>query len=244
MQLELSPKRFSDIVSIISQFVTEVNIAVKKEGVSIIALDPVNVAMIIFEMPKSEFSNYKVEKDEQLAVNLEDLKSVMKRLEKAEHIVIEKIESGLLGIHSKDGIRRRFSLALINLEEEEKQKLKLNFTSKVEMSSDLFTEAIQDMLIISDSCSFITTKDSFVISATGTLNKGEINFSSDEVGLVGGGDKAKYSLEYLEKFIKASKIFSKVAVNFKTDSPLQLDFTDPSFSIKLSFILAPRGVEE
>ena len=241
MRLEFSPKYFSDIISVISQIVTEVNIKVGKEGLSIVALDPVNVAMVVFEMPKTEFDVYDAE-DEILAVNLEDLKSVLKRLEKADRIVIEKTD-GMLSIYSKDGIRRRFSLALINLEEEERQKLKLNFTCSIEMPSDLFANSIEDASIVSDACTLITTKDSFIISASGALNKSEIDFSADEVKISGEG-KAKFSLEYLSKFAKASKIFGKVRLSYKTDSPLQLDFFDEDLNIKLSFILAPRSSEE
>jgi proliferating cell nuclear antigen PCNA len=241
MRLEFNPKHFSDVISVISQLVTEVNIKVKADGLSIVALDPVNVAMVIFEMPKTDFDVYEAE-DESLAVNLEDLKSVLKRLEKAEKIVLEKTDN-MLSIYSKDGIRRKFSLALINLEEEERQKLKLNFTASIEMASDLFANAVEDALIVSDACNFITAKDSFTILASGTLNKSEITFSADEVKISGEG-KAKYSLEYLEKFTKASKIFGKVKLSYKTDSPLQLDFFDDSLAMKLSFILAPRSSEE
>ncbi|MEM1535036.1 MAG: hypothetical protein QXO56_00750, partial [Candidatus Pacearchaeota archaeon] len=109
--------------------------------------------------------------------------------------------------------------------------------------SDLLADAIQDSLIISDSATFITSKDEFKISTVGTLNKSEIAFDADQVKLVSSNDKAKYSLEYLEKFIKASKLFPRARLSFKTDHPLQLDFFDES-GIKLSFILAPRVEEE
>ncbi|MEM1577841.1 MAG: hypothetical protein QXQ30_02500 [Candidatus Pacearchaeota archaeon] len=241
MRVELKPKFFSEIISIISQLVSEVNLQFDKNGLKIMALDPASVAMVILEMPKSSFLDYKVEK-EMIAINLDDLKQVLKRLEKAENIVMER-EDNVFKIYSKDGIRRRFNLALINIEEEERPSLNLTFSSFVEMSSELFKDAIEDCSIIADACSFITDDEVFKINATGTLNKSEIEFGSDEAKIK-GKDKAKYSIEYLEKFIKASKIFDKVKINFKTDHPCQLDFFNEDSDIKLSFILAPRGIEE
>jgi len=241
MKLEFKPKYVGEILGIISQLVTEVNIKLNLDGISIIALDPASVAMVIFEMPKSSFVNYDVKQEESIAVNLEDLKSVLKRMEKSETIVLERKDNSL-SLSSKAGIKKHFSLALINLEGEERARPNLNPTSSIEMSSDLFSDAIQDSIIISDSCSFITTKDTFSIIAAGTLNKSEIEFSSDEAKLMGGGDKAKYSLDYLEKFVKSSKIFDKVRISFKSDHPLELGFF--SDEAKLSFILAPRVEEE
>ena len=47
------PKLFSEIISIISDMVLEVRLKVNKEGMSILAIDPANVAMISFKLPAS-----------------------------------------------------------------------------------------------------------------------------------------------------------------------------------------------
>ena len=51
--------------------------------------------------------------------------------------------------------------------------------------------------------------------------------------------KAKYSVDYLTKIIKSAGLSDKVAVYFKTDYPLRLDFTITD-KLNMSFILAPR----
>jgi len=52
------PKLLGDAISIISEIVTEVRIKLLKEGMSIIAVDPANVALIIFKLPKESFTLY------------------------------------------------------------------------------------------------------------------------------------------------------------------------------------------
>ncbi len=61
-----NPKLFSEIIGIISDLVLEVRIKVNKEGVSILAIDPANVAMTSFKLPNAAFSEFEVENDEEL----------------------------------------------------------------------------------------------------------------------------------------------------------------------------------
>ena len=57
-----SPKLLSDIVSIISELVNEVRLKINKEGISLTAVDPANVAMIYFIIPADLFSQFNLEK--------------------------------------------------------------------------------------------------------------------------------------------------------------------------------------
>ncbi|MEK6872670.1 MAG: hypothetical protein AABW90_01495, partial [Nanoarchaeota archaeon] len=61
---------------------------------------------------------------------------------------------------------------------------------------------------------------------------------SDEANIQSEKSNSKYSLEYLQKMIKSSRLTDKVIINFSTNYPLRLDFNTPL--IELSFILAPR----
>ena len=113
----------------------------------------------------------------------------------------------------------------------------LDFVSRIEMSSTDFSEAIEDCSVVADSCSFISEPDKFIIKAKGSLNSFKSEFT-DEVNLQAEQANSKYSLEYLQKMIKASKITDKVNINFSSDYPLKLEFNTPF--IELNFILAPR----
>ena len=77
-----------------------------------------------------------------------------------------------------------------------------------------------------------------MIHAKGSINSFMSEFTSDELSIQAEDARSKYSLEYLQKMIKATKLVDKVKINFSNDYPLRLDFTTPF--IELSFILAPR----
>ncbi len=232
-----NPKLFSEIIGIISDLVLEVRIKVNKEGVSILAVDPANVAMISFKLPNAAFSEFEVGNDEVLGVSLESLKAVLRRCS-AQSVLVMKREENTLKIEIQDKIKREFNLALIEIEDEEKEIPILEFTSKIEMASADFSEAIEDCSVVSDSCSFVSEPDKFIIQGKGSLNSFKSEFSSDELNIQAQEATSKYSLEYLQKMIKATKITDKAIINFSTDYPLKLEFNTPF--IELSFILAPR----
>ncbi|MDP2924823.1 MAG: proliferating cell nuclear antigen (pcna) [Nanoarchaeota archaeon] len=235
------PKLFSEIIGIISELVLEVRLKVSKDGLSLIALDPANVAMVSFKLPNTAFSEIDVENKEVLGVNLESLKAVLRRIKAGSVLVITK-EENELKLQIKDKVTREFNLALIDVEGEEKEIPNLEFSSKIEMSSLDFLETIEDSSVVADSCSFISEPNKFLIQAKGSLNSFKSEFSSDELNIQAESAHSKYSLEYLQKMIKATKITDKVKINFSNDYPLRLDFVTPF--IELSFILAPRVESE
>jgi proliferating cell nuclear antigen len=229
------PKILSEIIGIISELVTEVRIKVNPDGLSIIAIDPANVALVYFKLPSSAFSTFEA-RDEVLGVSLDSLKNVLRRSKPGSSLILQT-EDNTLKIEIHEKIKREFRIALINIEQEEKAMPDLDLTCKVEIQSLDFLEAIEDCAVVADACSFSINEGKFTIGAKG-LHSTKSEFSSDEVKIEGEKGKAKYSLEYMQKFIKVCKLTEKLKVNFADDYPLKLEFLSDSFD--LSFVLAPR----
>ena len=234
-----NPKILSDVIGVISELVTDVKLRFDDKGMSIIAIDPANVALVSFKLPKESFSEYK-SSSEMLGVNLDNLKAVLRRTRPGSTLVMESQES-IIKLDIIDKIKRSFLLALIEIESEDKTIPSLEFLSQIQMNPQDLVDAVEDCLIVADSCSFIAEPDKFVIEASG-LNSARAEFSSDEVTIISGKSKAKYSLEYLQKFVKASKLADKVFINFSSDHPVKLEFKKENFD--LAFILAPRVENE
>ena len=241
MQLKLeSPKLLSDIVSIISELVNEVRLKVTKDGMSLTAIDPANIAMVYFKIPAELFSQFELDKDEVLGINLESLKSVLRRCSIGSSLILARADN-LLKLSIQDRIKRDFTLALIDIESDEKEMPKWEFNTVVKMYAGAFSEVVEDCLVVSDACTFVASPSSFVIEAHG-LNSARAEFSTDEVELYSDNSTARFSLEYLNKFIKGSKISSKVNISFSNNHPMRIDF--PTGNVMLSFVLAPRVEQE
>lgn len=229
------PKLLGDAVDIISNVVVEVRIKLLSDGLSVVAVDPANVALVIFRLPKESFAQYEVG-SEVWGVNLADFKKIMKRASGAASVTLEEVE-GKLKITIFDKTKRNFSLALIEVSAEDKDIPELNFAARVEMNAKDFSLAVEDAAVVADSCAFVLTDDLFAVEGNGTLNSARAEFSGGDIEMFGQG-RSKYSLEYLMKFVKGLKISSNVVVNFSDDYPLRLDF--PGEKMGIGFVLAPR----
>lgn len=229
------PSSLSKVIDVISELVTEVRIKVNEFGMSIIAIDPANVAMVRFKLPKSSFSQFETG-NEVLGINLDSLKKILKRCTNGTSLILEK-KDNFLNIQILDRIKRNFSLNLIEIESAEKEIPNLDYSARVEISSLDLVSSIEDCIVVSDACSFITTKESFVIESKG-LNSARSEFSGDEAKIEAEDCKSKYSLEYLQKFMKGAKLCEKTNLSFANDHPLKIDIKTEH--MELNFLLAPR----
>ncbi len=233
-----NPLTFTKVIEIISELVSEVRMNFNEFGMSITAIDPANVAMVGFRIPKSSFSQFETG-DEVIGVNLDNLKKIMKRTNSGSSVILKKREN-LLDIEIQDRIKRKFSLNLIDIENEEidfeEKTSRMMFSSKVELNSSDFIDSIEDCIVVADACSFIIEEGKFIIEAK-EMNSARAEFS-DEALISGENCKSRYSLEYLSKFTKASKLCDKTKISLANNHPLRIDFKINA--IELSFILAPR----
>jgi len=234
-----NPALLSKAIEIISDLVLEVRVKVNDAGMSITATDPANVSMIGFALPKTAFSVFETG-DEILGINLDNFKRILKRAGTSSALTLEKKEN-FLDIQIQDRVKRNFSLSLIDIEGDDvdfgDKMSRLEFSSVVELDSSDFIDSIEDCIIVSDACSFEIKEGKFIIQAKG-LNSSMTEFSGDEAKIEAENCKAKYSLEYLQKFIKASKLSEKTSLKFAEDHPLRMDVRKDNMEI--SFVLAPR----
>jgi len=225
----------SKAVELISDIVTEVRLKVGEYGLSITAMDPANVAMVQYKLPRTAFAQFESD-TETLGVNLDNLKKILKRASAGSALILQKVDNNLT-IEIQDRIKRNFSLNLIEIESEDKELPELEFAAKIALPSIDLIASIEDCAVVDDACSFITEQGKFIIKAK-NLNSARSEFSSDEATINAENARARYSLEYLQKFIKASKLTDKTYLQFATDHPLKMDVQVGAMS--LTFILAPR----
>jgi len=230
-----NPVLLSKAIEIISELVSEVKIKMNDSGLSINAIDPANVALVEFKLPKSSFSVFE-SGEETLGINLDDLKRILKRCGAKSSLILKK-KDNLLEIQIQDRILRNFTLSLIDVEKEEKEMPNLEFSSKVELDSFDLISSVEDCAVVADACSFVIKDEKFIIEAK-SLNSAYSEFSGDEAKIDAENCKARYSLEYLQKFMKGAKLCDKTILNFANEHPLKIEFKSELF--ELSFLLAPR----
>ncbi len=231
-----------DSISIISELVNEARFRINKNALELVAMDPANVAMVVFKLFSSSFAEYNVPKETEIAINLVNLKQILRRVS-ANDIVILELSDNKLKIQLKSDSVRTFSLPIIDFDEKEQRIPNLTFPVTVTTPSTMLSGAIEDADIVGESVTFAADKDRFIINAEGDLSKANIEIKNgDGTRIEVTSDaqlKAKYSIEYLKKMIQGSKLAKEVTVYFSQDYPLKIDYKVID-KVYLSFILAPR----
>ncbi|MBU1974899.1 MAG: proliferating cell nuclear antigen (pcna) [Nanoarchaeota archaeon] len=233
-------KLIKDSISIISEIVTEARFKVTKDTIELIAMDPANVAMVIFKLLSSAFVEYDLKEEVNLAINLNDLKQVFRRI-KADDTMTMEMVSNKFKITLKGAHTRTFTLPLIDVEEKEQKVPDLSFAAKITTYSSVLTEAIEDMDIIGESVSFIVDKKTLHVSSSSDLSDADVEVKSSKETVIEATEKlkSKYSIEYLKKMIQGAKLADNVVIQLSKDYPLKIDYLVVD-KLQLSFILAPR----
>jgi proliferating cell nuclear antigen len=243
MMLTLAePKYLKDSISIISELVNEARFKITSQAIELVAMDPANVAMVVFKLLSSCFVEYNVQKDTEFAINLNNFKQILRRAGANDMISLE-LDGNKLKITLKSNSVRTFSLPIIELDEKEQKVPELSFPVEIKTKAEILTNAIEDVDIIGDSVSFIADGNKFKITAEGDLSNATIEIdNNDDTNIkadMNAKIKAKYSVEYLKKMISGAKIANEVVIYFNKDYPLRLDYATID-KVSLSFILAPR----
>jgi len=244
MKLTLAePLYLKDSVSIISDLVNEARFKVTKEAIELVAMDPANVAMVVFKLLSSCFTEYDISQDVEIAINLGNLKQILRRAGANDMLSLELADDNKLKIQLKGNTTRTFNLPIIELEEKEQKIPDLQFPVSIVLPSKTLNDAIEDVDIVAESVSFEAEPQKLTILAEGDLSQAKIEIKeSDSNKIQAEGTekvKAKYSIEYLKKMIGGSKLSNEVSIKFNKDYPLKIEYKTID-KVDLSFILAPR----
>jgi proliferating cell nuclear antigen len=243
MKLTLAePKYLKESISVISELVNEARFKITPDALELVAMDPANVAMVIFKLLSSAFVEYDVKKETEISINLDNLKMIMRRVTPKDIVSLELGESKLK-IQLKGNVKRTFDIPILELEEKEQKVPELKFPVSISMSAALLEQAIEDADLVAESVVFNADTSNFNIAAEGDLSKALIELNRDESTKisVNGKDKikARYSIEYLKKIIRGSKLADETSIKFNTDYPLKIEYKVVD-KLLLAFILAPR----
>jgi proliferating cell nuclear antigen len=243
MKLTLAePSYIKDSITIISDLVNEARFKITKDAMELVAMDPANVAMVIFKLLSSAFTEYNVKEDVEIAINLSNLKQILRRA-KANDMVSLELADNKLRIQLKSNTTRTFNLPIIELEEKEQKIPDLKFPINIKMPCSVLDEAVEDASIVAESLAFEAEAKKLNILAEGDLSQVKIEIKeNDNIQIAAEGSskvRSKYSIEYLKKMIGGSKLSDNVEVRFNKDYPLKLEYKEVD-KLMLGFILAPR----
>ncbi|MDO8538327.1 MAG: hypothetical protein Q7S21_05570 [archaeon] len=211
-------------INAISSFISEGNFRFNDHGISFKAIDPSQIVLVNYSLPKTSFTEFKVEPN-LVGIDLVELNKIMQRVLPTDRMIMELSDSEL-GVTLDGEINRAFRLPLIDVSEEEINIPVTKFDSVIEINARILKEALKDAALFGSSVVLRVKGTQLIIEARGsqgtlkTVAKQAKNVSVKSESEV----VSKYSLSFLSNIIKEADPDSKIKLELKTDAPMKITY--------------------
>jgi proliferating cell nuclear antigen len=237
MKVGINANVLRESVEAIRTLVDEVVFKPGKEGISAVAVDPANVAMLSFFLNKDAFSTYKVN-EEEICVDLIKLSDITRMIPGSEEVSAEIV---------KDKIRIKFlnlEYALTPLSHssmKEPKKPSIDLPAKIVLSGEEFWMAIKAAEKMSDHIALGVKDDTFYMEAKGDLDEVRLELQSEKlIDLKAADVRSLYSLNYLKDMGKPISKNERVTIDLGNNYPMQISFSFADGKGTIEYLLAPR----
>lgn len=244
LRLTISVKNLKEIADLLNTVVTEAKFKIDGNGISVIAVDPAHVAMISITVPKDVFSEFQTDGEEEIALDIERLKSVI-RLANSSDIVSLAREKGKLKFEINNIVK---SISLLDNSTVTTPRIpQINAEFYIVLGKSELERGLKAAEDVSDSIRFTLSGEDFRARSMSDSEESEMVLTKDMIKEIKCQNtiKSSYPLEYLLKLVKSLASTDDLKLSFKDDYPLTIEFnfgqgkSTPS-AIKGSFLLAPR----
>lgn len=231
-----------DAVDSIVNLVEEGLFEVSNDGLRLKAMDPSQISMISFFMPKEAFSTYTLDEERKIGLDIDRFSKVLARGGKGESAELG-LEDGKLRIVFGGGKKKRtFKLPLMDIGSGLEREPKIEYKNHVKLDSEAFKEMLRDAKLVSSHIRLILEEGKFRVEIKGDEGEVKEEFEKDAEELkeltVNDGSRATFPLQYLEDIVRASKAGTPVTLYLETDRPLKVEYE--IMGAKSVYYLAPR----
>lgn len=212
-------------VEAIAGFISEGNFRFSDSGIFFRAIDPSQVVMIDYSIPKSLFEKYDIEPS-MVGLDIAELSRILSRSMASDRLIMNLSDSELK-IRFEGEMSRSFNLPLLDISEEEISLPETKFDARVEITGKILKEALKDASLLGTSVVFKAKSNEFVIEARGTAgNLNSVIKKPKHVAVKATGEvTSKYSLNFLQNIVKGADPEKKVVLELKTDAPMKISYT-------------------
>lgn len=234
-------KMFKDCVDALNILIDEGEFSVGADGVKLRAMDPSQIAMVDFVLPRHAFEKFEVANETRIGMNMDDLARIMGRVRVGEQLAL-KLDESRLGMVFKGKSSRRFSLPLLDASGITPKEPKIEFDSRIRIGGEVLREGLKDASLVSSHVTLKADANGFTIEAHG--DKGDVinEIRKDEEALmehaVKSDARAMYPLEYLNDILRSAASEAIVTLEMKSDAPIKVEYAIGDATVK--YYLAPR----
>lgn len=239
----------------IKEILTDVNLNFTETSIQCTAIDGNKIACVYFKLEAEKFEYYKCTGNMVIGINMQSLFKLIRTITSNDtiamkiydherhrlHIIIENTEKHTLTTSI---------LKLLDIDEQHITIPDIEFDNIITIPCADFQRYCKDMMMISNTVIMTCKKKKFILSCSGdfadyTIEINECNTSSimdeeeDDETFNDMSESGRFSLKYINLFIKSSSLCNTVEIYLKKEYPLILIYRIGSLG-KIQFCLAPN----
>ena len=233
---------FKASIDAITSLVEEGVFEITKAGIYLKAMDPSQISMVSFSMPKEAFVEFNVEEERKIGLDIEQLSSVLARGGRGEKVELGAEDGRFVVRFVGEKKKRTFKIPILDIGEGMQKEPKIEYKNLVKITAEAFREVLKDAKLVSSHIKLSLTPAEFVAEVKGDSGDARAEFEKDSADIAelkaGADAKATFPLQYLEDITKASPGNEVVTIFIETDRPLKIEYKILGASVK--YYLAPR----
>jgi proliferating cell nuclear antigen len=232
---------FKDAIEAVSTLVDEAKFKLTKDGISVRAVDPANVAMVAFDLNAKAFETFEAT-DSEIGVDLVRLMDILGMASKDDKIELNlNEETRKLEIRT-GGLAYTLSLLDPTSIRKEPKVPNLELPAKIVLNGTELKRAVKAAEKVSDHMALGVKDKTFFVEAEGDLDKVRLEIpQSSLISLQATGDvRSLFSLDYLNDLSKSLGKAERVSIDLGTDYPVKFTFNIAGGNGTVTYLLAPR----
>ncbi|HIH19231.1 TPA: proliferating cell nuclear antigen (pcna) [Candidatus Micrarchaeota archaeon] len=236
-------KRYKSATDPIVNLIDEGLLEVGKEGLFLRAMDPSQIAMISFSMPKTSFVEFDAPSPSaKIGLDFDNLSKILSRTRGGEKLEISRVENKVQLKFVGAKRKRSFKVPILDMPAGVTKEPSVQHDAVIKVSSTHFRESLRDCALVGSHITLEATAEGFSIEVHGDSSDltEESEKTSEEIieMKVEKSAKATFPLQYLDDIVKAAPDNAPILIHLKTNAPLKVEYEVES--AKVIYYLAPR----
>ena len=235
-------KGFRNAIEALKNLIDEGKFVINEEGLKLHALDPSQIAMVIFKMPHSAFASFSVDGTQSIGLNLDNFSKILAR-GKGNKMVLYDEENKIVVEFIGAKTKKSFKLPMIDVGAGVDREPNVDHDAEVVMQAGILKDAVKDISLVSSHITFDVKGDVLKVSASGDNAEAVLEYESGEDEGVKSINttntaRATFPVQYLEDIVKGADDNGELKLYLKTNAPIKIiyDISDANFV----YYLAPR----
>ena len=201
----------------------EANLQVRKTGLQFKVMDSSGISMVTSQVPDRYLESYSVKKEGNLGLNLDNLAKIVSDVKKDESVTIETNEDNTkLKIKIKGPKwERETEVPLQDVRQMIEKEPPITHEVEVEIQADALKEALKAANKVSDYITITVEDGKMKFFSKGDAGEYKQEFDAPKTAKE---VHARFNIEYLRNFVKASEKNDRVKLYLKTEEPLKIEY--------------------